>query len=286
MAKVHESDIQKYWTERPMILPGGGFDFDRATPDEIIAHVDTMARKNQRWFMTSQSAPFLSRYIDFAQLKGKTVLEIGYGVGWLLNEFKKAGADVYGIDLSHKHYEISSHRFRGDPRVHLQVASAEAIPFEDQFFDFVAAYGVLHHAADDRRCYDEVYRVLKPGGKAFLMLYRKGGPKYYWRKLFRQGILRGGLLKHRFNVEKFIYSVTDAYQNDSPGAPISRHYSRNDVLDRLRKFSRVDLQIAGNTNEWRNLPFGHLPLSNLLGDNVLRRLTERSGAYWMVNLSK
>jgi len=285
MIKPEEKGIQRFWTERPMIHPGYGFDVESATPEEIFAHVERLFRDKGHLFQKA-GEPLLSRFIDYPSLKGKRVLEIGYGSGWLLNEFVKAGANVYGIELSESVYRLSVYRFRNQPNVQLQVASAENMPFPDGYLDFVAAYGVIHHAADDQNCFDEVYRVLKPTGKAFFMLYRRGGPKYWWRKIFRKGILGGGLIRHGFNLEKFIYSVTDAYQEDSPGAPISRHYRRGELLAKLKKFSRIKLQVSGNAGEWRNLPFGRLPLSNLLGDRILWRLVEVSGAYWMVNVEK
>jgi SAM-dependent methyltransferase len=42
------------------------------------------------------------------------------------------------------------------------------IPFSERTFDFVICNHVLEHAADDRRALSEIYRVLKPGGRAVL----------------------------------------------------------------------------------------------------------------------
>lgn len=268
-----------------MIHPGYGFDPTEASPEEIFSHVERIMRDKGRLFQ-EQGKPLLSRFIDYPGLKGKTVLDIGYGVGWLVNEFVKAGAEVHGIDLSLSHHAYASYRFRDVPNAHLQVASAEDIPFPDETFDLVSAYGVIHHAANDQKCFDEIWRVLRPDGRAFLMLYRRGGPKYRWQKMFRLGLLKGGLFRHGFDIQKFIYSVTDAYQEDSPGAPISRHYTRKEIRQTLERFSKVELVISGNEGEWKNLPFERLPLSNLLGERVLRRLVGISGAYWMVQLTK
>ncbi len=285
MKRPDERKIGEYWTERPMIHPGYGFDVENATPEEIFAHAERIMRDKGRLHQ-EPDAPLLSRYIDYVSLEGKTALEIGYGVGWLTAELAKAGATVHGIDLSRSHYEYSRYRFRDDPNVQLRVGSAEDMPYGDDTCDFVCAWGVIDHAADDQRCYDEIWRVLKPGGKAFLMVYRRGGPKLWWQKIVRKGLLRGELLQHGFNIKRFIYSVTDAYQEDSPGAPISRHYTRRQLLRKLQKFEDVELMISGNENEWKNLPFERLPLSNLLGERILHRLVEISGAYWLVHMAK
>lgn len=281
-----EAQIQAFWTERPMIAPAYGFDRERASPEEIFAHVERVFR-DKGTLMQSEGAPLLSNFIDYASLKGARALEIGYGVGWLIEELARAGAEVEGIDLSEAHYALTSHRFRDNPRVHVQVASAEHIPFADETFDFVSAYGVIHHAADDRKCYDEIHRVLKPGGRSFLMLYRRGGPKYWWRKIFVKGVWRGGLRRHGYDVEKFLCSVTDAYEDDSPGAPISRHYSRRDLGRLLSRFSARRIRVCGNRNEWASLPASRLPLTTWFLPRAVREwLVRRSGAYWMVNLTK
>jgi len=280
-----ETAVQDFWSERPMIHPGFGFDRKTATPEQIFAHVERLMR-HDNW-MQAEGQPLLSRFIDYEALRGKTVLDIGYGVGWLVEELQKVAAEVHGIDLSRSHFQYSSYRFRDNPRVKLQIASAEAIPFPDNHFDFVSAYGVLHHAADDQRCYDEVHRVLKPGGRCFLMVYRKGGPKYWYWKMLRQGLLGGGLARHGWNVEKFIYSVTDAYEADSPGAPISRHYVRADIDRLFRRFKSVRAEICGNRHEWDNLPAHRLPLTNWLLPRAVRDwLVTHAGAYWILRLEK
>lgn len=287
MTKATEQNIQRFWTDNPMIHPGNEFDWRSATPEEIYAHVEGLLRGEKGAHLQASGAPVLSNFVDYESLRGATVLEIGFGVGWLLNELAKFADEVQGIDLSESHFALSSHRFKDNPKVQLQVGSAEAIPFPDEHFDFIASYGVLHHAENDQRCYDEVYRVLKPGGRAFLMLYRKGGPKYWWQKMFKQGLLKGGLVRHGFDVEAFINSVTDAYDDDSPGAPISRHYTRRDLGRILGRLSSMDAVVTGNRTEWDFLPAGFLPLTNwLLSRSVRDWLLSKSAAYWFVTLEK
>lgn len=280
-----EREIQDFWSEHPMIFPWPGLDRRTATPEEIFAHTERMMRMRGDGLHQAAGAPLMANFIDFPSLRGKRVLEIGFGVGWLLKELADAGAEVHGIDLSRSHAALSSHRFKDDKRVSLQIASAERCPFPDNHFDFVASWGVLDHAENDQKCFDEVHRVLKPGGRAFFMLYRKGGPKYWWWKIFRLGILKGGIARNGWSVERFINSVTDAYEGE--GDPISRHYTRRDLVERFRKFSEVRLDVSGNRNEWDMLPAHRLPLTNWLLSRPMRdRLVQTSGAYWIVHLRK
>jgi ubiquinone/menaquinone biosynthesis C-methylase UbiE len=281
--KVPENVIQDFWTDYPMIFYGK--DTKNSTPEEIFDFMEQVMRDKGR-HLQNEGEPLLSKYIDYSEFSGKKVLEIGFGTGWLANEFLKVGAELHGIDLSHSHLELSKYRFR-DQNVDLQIASAEAIPFADETFDMVASWGVLHHASDDQRCYDEVYRVLKKGGRCFLMLYRKGGVKYYYQKIFKHGILRGGLIKHRFNFEQFIHSVTDVHYDGSPGAPISRHYVRRDLEKSFEKYSEVNLGITGSWGELDGIPAGRFPLLNwILPFSVKRWLLSIEGGYWIVDLKK
>ena len=281
--RVSEQTIQKFWSDYPMIFYG--MDVETASPEQIFEFMERSMRDSGR-LLQEPGAPLLSRYIDYEELKSRKALEIGYGTGWLLNELLKAGAQVQGIDLSRSHYELCSYRFRHSD-IDIRVGSAEELPYSDDTFDFVCAWGVVHHAANDQRCYDEIRRVLRPGGRAFLMLYRKGGVKYYWTKLFKLGLLRGGLIKHRFSVELFVNSVTDVHYDGSPGAPISRHYTRGDLRRLFRRFSATELQITGSWRELDNFPFGRFPLSNwILGDAEKSWLVHRLGGYWLVDLVK
>ncbi len=56
-------------------------------------------------------------------------------------------------------------------------ADAQKLPFRGESFDTVWSLGVLHHVSDIELALSEIKRVLKPGGKLFLMLYRRSCPK-------------------------------------------------------------------------------------------------------------
>jgi ubiquinone/menaquinone biosynthesis C-methylase UbiE len=55
----------------------------------------------------------------------------------------------------------------------LSVGDAEALNFPDESFDIVYSWGVLHHSPDTPKAISEVFRVLKQGGGARIMIYHK-----------------------------------------------------------------------------------------------------------------
>jgi ubiquinone/menaquinone biosynthesis C-methylase UbiE len=123
---------------------------------------------------------YLPRLVDFTSYQGKKLLEVGCGAGIDLVRFAKAGAYVTGIDLSQKAIELASQNFAHNELVaDLHVMNGEAMEFSDQSFDAVYAHGVLQYTANAQKMIGEIYRVLKPGGEAILMVYNK----YSWLNL-------------------------------------------------------------------------------------------------------
>lgn len=101
-------------------------------------------------------------------LKGKRVLELGCGLGKVSVLLAKSGASVTAFDLSAGSVDVARELARYhnvNQSVHLAVAAGEVLPFADESFDIIFGKGILHHL-DARLGASELYRVLKPRGKA------------------------------------------------------------------------------------------------------------------------
>jgi SAM-dependent methyltransferase len=121
-----------------------------------------------------QLEPYILEFADFEKSKGKKVLEIGVGLGADHAQFAKAGADLYGIDLTNRAIEMTQQRFNHwGLKSTLQTGDAENLTFTESTFDIVYSWGVLHHSPDTEKAISEVHRVLKPGGTAKIMIYQK-----------------------------------------------------------------------------------------------------------------
>jgi SAM-dependent methyltransferase len=116
--------------------------------------------------------PFIPDFAHFESARGLRVLEIGVGLGADHQRFAEAGARLTGIDLTPRAVEHTRRRLAlFGLSSDLSVGDAEALEFPDASFDVVYSWGVLHHSPDTPGAIDEVWRVLKPGGIARIMIY-------------------------------------------------------------------------------------------------------------------
>ncbi|AUB83857.1 class I SAM-dependent methyltransferase [Candidatus Thiodictyon syntrophicum] len=118
--------------------------------------------------------PYIRDFAGFEAARGLRVLEIGVGLGADHQEFAAAGADLWGIDLTERAVAHTRRRLAAFGLAsRLAVGDAENLEFPAETFDLVYSWGVLHHSPDTPKAIAEVWRVLKPGGCARIMIYHR-----------------------------------------------------------------------------------------------------------------
>lgn len=135
--------------------------------------------------------PWMPETMEFDRHAGKQLLEVGAGIGTDLSRFARGGAHVTDLDISAGHlaHAQTNFRLRG-LKGRFFHGDAENMPFEDGVFDVVYSNGVIHHSPDTGRIVDEMWRVLKPGGRIIIMVYAENS-LHYWRNLMGMlGVLR------------------------------------------------------------------------------------------------
>lgn len=177
--------------------------------------------------------PFIHPFARFSEGAGKDVLEIGVGMGADHVEWARhAPRSLVGIDLTARAVGFTRRRLalyglRSDVRT----ADAENLPLPDASFDVVYSWGVLHHSPDTRRAVDEVRRVLRPGGRAAVMVYHRPAlvGKVLWA---RYALMRG----------KLGTTLDEIYASylESPG---TKAYTREGARELFRGFSRVEMSV-------------------------------------------
>ncbi len=98
-------------------------------------------------------------------LKGKRVLDIGCGTGRIIQMLRERGAEIVAFDISEEMLGIVNRKF---PNIECVVGDSDELPFEDESFDLVLGLFWIVHLGDLRASFDEVYRVLKKGGRFIL----------------------------------------------------------------------------------------------------------------------
>jgi ubiquinone/menaquinone biosynthesis C-methylase UbiE len=227
MKEVSSKDVREYWESRSPGLKHS---------DKPIGSREFFAEVERERYGDVFKYAWLRDAVGFDQHAGKKVLEVGVGLGTDILQFARAGSEVYGIDLTARAIELTKQRFEYEGLSgHFQQASFNEIPFAEGTFDVVYSFGVLHHSPDTQGGIAEIYRVLKPGGLLIAMVYHKGF-KYYVRKVFLYGVLKGELLRHS------VQDVVNRHSEDFGHSPLTKAYSRSEARRLFGRFSDLDLK--------------------------------------------
>jgi ubiquinone/menaquinone biosynthesis C-methylase UbiE len=285
--------VREFWQEHPC---GTKFSDAAMGSHEFFERVEAH-RYEKEWHIPAAA--------NFAATRGLKVLEIGCGMGTDGAQFARAGAEYTGIDLTDAAIELARQRFalsglKGDFRV----SDAERLDFPNESFDLIYSHGVLHHTPDIEAAVREIHRVLKPGGRALVMLYHRGSYNYRVgiRVLRRAG---AGLLKseggikivHRLTGEpidslrEHAASLRNAngdfssaellnQSTDGAGNPLARVYSRREARDLFKDFREVELR-AYFLNK-RFIPL----VGNLLPRSIESALASRWGWHLWIYATK
>jgi len=285
--------VRAFWQEHPC---GSKFSDAEIGTREFFDRVE-QHRYEKEWHIPAAA--------EFASTRGLRVLEIGCGVGTDGLQFARAGASYTGIDLTEAAVDLARKNFEsaGMPG-EVRASDAENLDFADDSFDIVYSHGVLHHTPEIEAAVREVNRVLKPGGRAIVMLYHRGSYNYRIgiRVLRRAGagLLRseGGIkIVNRLTGEpveslrEHAASLRNAHgqfsgaellnqSTDGAGNPLARVYSRREARELFKDFREVELR-AYFLNK-RFIPV----LGNLLPRSIESMLASRWGWHLWIYATK
>ncbi len=138
------------------------------------------------WLLRRHYLPQLFRLVDSA-LAAQNALELGCGQGLTTNEILKRFPNVRVIAVDYDSDQVTRAQQRlahFSDRVVVQQGDATALDFPDDHFDVVFALNLFHHIRDYRRALAQIARVLKPGGKLYVMDLDQRFFNPLFRKLF------------------------------------------------------------------------------------------------------
>lgn len=212
----------------------------------------------------------LSLGVDESFFRSKKILDCGFGgTGWAVELFCRSGASaVYGIDLNEKWTKRITERVAkyGTP-TYLQQGSVLELPYADNEFDYVHSHGVMHHTTDWKRGIAEMYRVCKPGGSIYLMLYGKFAPVgKFIHFMYR---LLGKIIPYSWTAR--LVKTTGLYRDheisllDAMYVPIEEHLSPDEIKNHLEQLGFSNIRFF-ESHKWKNRPFYSSSL--MFGKNI------------------
>lgn len=244
-----QDENRSWWEKHPM-----RYDWNHSVPfkefsNEFFEEIDRRFFANVKQFMPWCKTPF-DPLINFDDLANKDVLEIGTGNGSHAQLLARHARSYAGIDITDYAVKSTSermHRF-GINNARILRMDAENMSFDDESFDYIWTWGVVHHSSNTEAILAEMRRVLRPGGTAVTMVYRRGLWNYYISGGIFRGIIKGDLWGTG--------SLHNCIQKHTDGA-IARYYSAREWrLLASRYFDVKKILVYGSKAELIPLPGG------------------------------
>lgn len=106
----------------------------------------------------------------------RKIVDIGSGKGAFLIDLAKRGVSAIGIEPTTEYVERSLATAKAEGyAIEVKQGTAEHVPLPDASAGFVNIGEVIEHVEDPERLLSETYRILRPGGKAYLSVPNRFG---------------------------------------------------------------------------------------------------------------
>jgi ubiquinone/menaquinone biosynthesis C-methylase UbiE len=188
--------------ERPFVASPNRLEFaDRLFAGESLHGAGRLREGSEpfslQWFLDIENARhnrhgrWFSRLLEFGKHGGETLLGLGNGLGTDWVQYARQGAEVIACCPSAEQLSLIQRNFalRGLNGVFLH-ANPRAIPLEAASIDVACVAHLLEDVSDPARVIEEIYRVLKPGGKVLVVIPARFDLDYWRRRCLPWHFLR------------------------------------------------------------------------------------------------
>ncbi len=123
------------------------------------------------------------KLVDFfvkrvGDVKGKKILDVGFGSGGVSVAFARSGGVVSGVDVDQELKDVAERLAKeSNLNIDFKIYNGVDLPFPADYFDFIVCSSVLEHVSFPEKVLNDMLRVLKPGGRMLLSLPNKYAPK-------------------------------------------------------------------------------------------------------------
>ena len=166
-----------------------------------------------------------------SHITGTRVLDLGSGTGAAFQQLQNF--DVTAVDPDEKMLELNEFSNK-------VIGGAENLPFPDNSFDSIYCAFVWRNVNDPKKGMDEVYRVLRPGGK-FILLDMTRPKNKFLKAIHKIGTFKVtlliGLLTFNLKEYRFLHNSLDKYPQ--PEEYFQTHPFENCIIERMGLFDFV-----------------------------------------------
>lgn len=227
-AEVSIQQVQDFWNARPCNLRHS---------TKLCGTKEYFDEVAERKFFVE---PNLVEFADFPSVHGKSVMEIGCGLGTTTIHFAKAGANkVTAIDLSDKSIALAkqSAEVHGFPHlIEFYNANAEELSktVPAKKYDLIFSFGVIHHTPHPEKVLEELQQFLAPNGILKVMVYYRFSWKVFWI------VMKYGKCQF-WKTAKLVAKYSEA----QTGCPVTYIYSKKEAkkLFEAQGYKIVDMAV-------------------------------------------
>lgn len=207
--KVNIDQVEAFWDNRPCNIRHSS---------ELIGSKKYFDEVEQKRYKVE---PHIKEFVDFQKWKGKSVLEVGCGIGTEAINFLRNSSTYVGTDLSKESLNITKKRLEVFGfNAHLFQGNAEELTkyLPKKTYDLIYSFGVIHHSPNPKRILSEIKYFMNPDSELRIMLYAKNS----WKN---------------FMIEAELDQPEAQY-----GCPIANTYSKDEVKKLLSGFEILSIQ--------------------------------------------
>ena len=166
-----------------------------------------------------------------SHITGTRVLDLGSGTGAAFQQLQNF--DVTAVDPDEKMLQLNEFSNK-------VIGGAENLPFPDNSFDSIYCAFVWRNINEPKKSMDEVYRVLRPGGK-FILLDMTRPKNKFLKAIHKIGTFKVtlliGLLTFNLKEYRFLHNSLDKYPQ--PEEYFQTHPFENCIIERMGLFDFV-----------------------------------------------
>lgn len=183
------------------------------------------------WLEDTRGYRVRRRHLELLRLipsQGQLILDAGCGPGTYGIMLAQDGNQVIGVEISPKSVVVAKERAtKKRVRFAPMIGDLERLQFKDNSFDICFCGWVLHHFPDIGTAVDEVFRILRPGGKIALIEPNESNIAMRFSRFIEDlPLLRGWILRAGW---------------DTPNRTIHKH---NDYIKALERHGFTNIEVS------------------------------------------